>query len=61
MILNRTIRLIDGTLTGITIPNQSGPGSNDNEGVLYTTQSFKTEAPPPHAFGVIPMKKWGRN
>ena len=31
--LNWSIWLIDGTLTGSSTPSQSGPGSNDNEGV----------------------------
>ena len=29
-----SVVLIDGTLTGTTIPDQSGPGSNGNEDVL---------------------------
>ena len=29
--LNRSIWPIDGTLTGTTTPDQSQPGSNDNE------------------------------
>ena len=33
-ILNISIWLIDGTLTGTTTPGQSEPGSNCNEGVL---------------------------
>ena len=33
--------MIDGTLTDITTLGQSGPGSNDNEGVLYTAQIFR--------------------
>ena len=36
MILNRSIRLIDGTLTGTTTPGQSEPGSNCYKGVLHT-------------------------
>ena len=32
----------DGTLTGTTIPDQSGPGSNDNEGLLHIAQSSRT-------------------
>ena len=31
-IVNGSILPIDGTLTGITTPGQSGPGSNGNEG-----------------------------
>ena len=30
---------IDRTLSGATTPGQSGPGSNDNEEVLYISQS----------------------
>ena len=36
--LNRSIRPIDGTLTGTNILGQSGPRSNGNEGVLNTPQ-----------------------
>ena len=32
--LNSSIWPIDRTLSGITTPRQSGPGSNGNEGVL---------------------------
>ena len=34
----------DTTLSGVTVPCQNGPGSNDNEGVLQIPNSFKTEA-----------------
>ena len=47
--LNRSIWLIDGTLTGTTTtPDQSEPGSNDNESILYTPQISKPEASPPN-------------
>ena len=36
---------LDGTLTG-TIPVPSGPGSNDNEKILHTSQIFRTWASP---------------
>ena len=34
-----SIRPIDRTLSGATIPGQSGPGSNSNEEVLHIPQS----------------------
>ena len=34
---------MDGTLTGITTPSQSGPGSNDNEVVVHIPQNSKLE------------------
>ena len=38
---------IDSTLSGTTTPNQSGPGSDDNEGVLRIPQSSNiTETSP---------------
>ena len=37
---------IDRTLSGATIPSQSGPGSNINEGVFYILQSSKTRVLP---------------
>ena len=40
---------MDGTLTGTTIPCQSGPGSNGNEGILHTPQTSKTRALPSDA------------
>ena len=36
--LNRSIWLIDRTLTGTTTPGQSGPASNDKEKVLHIPQ-----------------------
>ena len=38
LLLNRSISSIYGALTGTTNPDQSGPGSNWNEGVLYSPQ-----------------------
>ena len=38
---NIYIRPIDGTLTGTTIPGQSGPESNGNEDVLNTPQIYR--------------------
>ena len=40
--LNSSIWLIIGTLTGTTIPGQSEPESNSNQGVLHILQSFRT-------------------
>ena len=34
-----SIKLIDRALSNATIPSRSGPGSNDNEGVLCIPQS----------------------
>ena len=31
-------------LTGATIPGQSGPGSNGNEGIFNSPQGSRTEA-----------------
>ena len=39
-----SILLILGPLIGTIILGQSGPGSNSDEGVLYTTQSPKLES-----------------
>ena len=36
---NSSIRPINRTLSGVTTPSQSGPGSNGNEGVLHIPQS----------------------
>ena len=38
-----------GTLKVTTIPGQSEPGSNGNEGVRLIPQSFRTEASPSDA------------
>ena len=37
--LNSSIWPIDGTLTGITNPDQSGPESNGNEAVIHILQT----------------------
>ena len=37
---NSSIWPIDRTLSGATTLDQSGPGSNDNEGILRILQSF---------------------
>ena len=37
---------MDRTLTGTTALGQSGPGSNDNKGVLYIPQSSRAGALP---------------
>ena len=36
--LNRSIWQIDGTLIGTTILGQSGPESNDNEGIIHSPE-----------------------
>ena len=38
---NTSIWLRDRTLSGATIPSQSGPGRNGNEGLLHISQSSK--------------------
>ena len=38
----RSIRPINGTLTGATILGQSRPGSNNTERVLHTFLNFRT-------------------
>ena len=40
---------IDGTLTGTSKSDQSGPGSNGNKGVHHILQSFRTGASPSDA------------
>ena len=42
--LKRSIKAIDGTLTGTTTPGQSRSGNNGNEGLLYILQIFRTRA-----------------
>ena len=44
--LNNSIWSIDGILTDTTTPDQSGAGSNDNEGILHIPQSSMTGAIP---------------
>ena len=39
--LNSSIWLIHGSLSGATIPGQSGSRSDDNEGVLRFLQSYR--------------------
>ena len=41
--MNSSIRHIDGTLTSITIPGQSGPESNGAEGVLHIPPKLQYE------------------
>ena len=36
---------IERTLSGATTPSQSGPGSDDNEGVLHVAQSISRASP----------------
>ena len=52
--LNRSILPIDGTLTGITTPGQSGPGNNGNEGILLTDRALEVEFHYQMQFSVIP-------
>ena len=40
------MRPIDGTVTGTTTPGQSGPESNDHEGVFHTSQISRTGPSP---------------
>ena len=47
--LNSSIGPIDWTLTGTTIPDQSGPESNSNKEQLQISQNFKTGAWPSDA------------
>ena len=47
LFLNRSIWYTDETLTGTNTPCQSGPGSNGNEGILYTLLISTT--------GVLPL------
>ena len=47
---NRSIRLMDGTLTIITNSAQSGSGSNDNECLLHIHQISIAAASPSNAF-----------
>ena len=42
--LNKFIWPIEVIRTGTITPDSSGPGSNNNEWVLHTSQNFKTEA-----------------
>ena len=51
---NNSILPIDRNLSGTTTPDQSGPGSNGNEKVLYISQSFNTGASPSDCFVSYP-------
>ena len=42
--LNQSFWPLNKTLTGVTMPCQSGPGINGNEGVVYIPQISRTEA-----------------
>ena len=39
--MNSSIWAMDGTQSGNTNPNQSGPGSNENEGVLHISLKLR--------------------
>ena len=41
---NRSICLIDGTLTDTNTPRLGGPGSYGNEGVLHTPRAAELES-----------------
>ena len=43
---NGSIRPLDKTLSGTTTYDQSGPGSDDNEGVLIIPQISRTKVSP---------------
>ena len=45
---------MDATLTGTTTPDQSGPGSNDDEGVFHIPQDPDLELHHQIEFNVIP-------
>ena len=57
--MNSSIWPIDGALTGATTPDQSGPGNNDNEGVLYILQTSRLEPHHKMQFNVIIRKLIG--
>ena len=46
---NRSISPIDGTLPGTLTPGRSEPGSNDNEGIFQTPQSYLSGGSSPDA------------
>ena len=51
---------IDRTLSGATIPGQSGPESNGNEGIPYITQSSKTGGTPSDGLvSSLDFQEWG--
>ena len=47
--LNSSVWPLDMTLTSSTTLSPSGPGSNDNKGILHISQSFRTGASPSDA------------
>ena len=47
--INKSMTIINGILTGTITPDQSGPGSNGNEGVLHTPQIPRTGTLPTNA------------
>ena len=51
--LNNSIWPIDRTITGANTLGQSGPGSNDNEGVTHIFQKSRAGASPSDLFSVI--------
>ena len=57
--LNSSIGSIDGTLTGITTRDQSGPESNDHEGILHMPQNSRTEASPSDSLVSYPGQSFG--
>ena len=68
---NSSIWLIDRTLSGATTPGQSGPGSNDNEGVLciplklqhywsLTFRLFSVQSGHSFGWGLTPLKRYSR-
>ena len=48
----------DWTLSGTTTLCQSGPGRNDNEGVLHILQSSKARASPSDGLMLYPRHLW---
>ena len=60
ILINSSIWLIDGTLTGTTTPSQSEPGCNYIESVLHVP---RTPVMQPHhqiRFSIISRTLWGR-
>ena len=54
-ILNRSIWLIDGTLTGTTTPGQSGPGSSSKKELLYILRYLELKPHHHIQLSVIPI------
>ena len=50
---------MDGTLTGTTTLDQSGPGSNGNEGLRHISQSSRSGTSPSDDLGIIQDTHWG--